>query len=111
MASFKVGDRVVQANYGPGTITGADDHHTVINFDEHGVKTFATSMVTLERTASPAPQKAAKARRTAKTATAKDATAKDVTAKDVTAKAATAKTATTKAATTKAASTKAAAKA
>jgi hypothetical protein len=76
MASFKVGDRVVQANYGPGTITGADDHHTVINFDEHGVKTFATSLVALERTASPAPQKAAKARRTAKSAAAKTAEAK-----------------------------------
>ena len=91
MASFKVGDRVVQANYGPGTITSADDHHTVINFDEHGVKTFSTSLVALERTASPAPQKAAKPRRAAKAATAK--------------------TETTKAATTKAATTRAAAKA
>jgi hypothetical protein len=68
MASFKVGDRVVQANYGTGTITGADDQHTVINFDEHGVKTFSTSLVVLERTASPAPQKAAKARRAPKAA-------------------------------------------
>ncbi len=66
MASFKIGDRVMQANYGAGTITGADDHHTVINFDEHGVKTFATGLVVLERTASPAPQKAAKARRSTK---------------------------------------------
>jgi hypothetical protein len=76
MASFKVGDRVVQANYGPGTITGADDHHTVINFDEHGVKTFSTSLVALERTASPAPQKAAKPRRTAKSGVAKSSAAK-----------------------------------
>jgi hypothetical protein len=68
MASFKVGDRVVQANYGPGTITGADDHHTVIDFDQHGVRTFATGLVVLERTASPAPQRAAKSRRTAKSA-------------------------------------------
>jgi hypothetical protein len=63
MASFKVGDRVTQANYGHGTITGADDHHTVIEFDEHGVRTFATSMVVLERTSEPAPARAAKARR------------------------------------------------
>jgi topoisomerase IA-like protein len=91
MASFKVGDRVVQANYGPGTITGADDHHTVINFDEHGVKTFASNLVALERTASPAPQKAAKARRTAKAGTAKAETAKAETAKAETAKAETAK--------------------
>jgi topoisomerase IA-like protein len=93
MASFKVGDRVVQANYGPGTITGADDHHTVINFDEHGVKTFATSLVALERTASPAPQKAAKARRTAKSGTAKADTPKAETPKAETAKSAAAKTA------------------
>lgn len=73
MASFKVGDRVAQANYGTGTITGADDHHTVINFDEHGVRTFATSLVTLERTSSPAPARAAKARRTTKATAAKAA--------------------------------------
>ena len=68
MASFKIGDRVVQANYGAGTITGADDHHTVIEFDQHGVKTFATSLVVLERTAAPAPQKGAKPRRSSKSA-------------------------------------------
>jgi hypothetical protein len=69
MASFKVGDRVAQANYGTGTITGADDHHTVIDFDEHGVRTFATSLVTLERTSAPPPARAAKPRRTTKTTT------------------------------------------
>jgi hypothetical protein len=66
MASFKVGDRVAQANYGTGTITGADDHHTVIDFDEHGVRTFATSLVTLERTSAPPPARAAKPRRASK---------------------------------------------
>lgn len=91
MASFKIGDRVVQANYGAGTITGADDHHTVINFDEHGVKTFATSLVALERTASPAPQKAAKPRRTMKAGTAKTSTAKTSPAKAGPAKAGAAK--------------------
>jgi hypothetical protein len=65
MATYKVGDRVTQANYGHGTITGADDHHTVIDFDEHGVRTFATSLVVLERTSEPAPAKAAKSRRKA----------------------------------------------
>ncbi len=68
MASFKVGDRVAQANYGAGTITGVDDHHTVIEFDEHGMKTFATSLVVLERTQSPAPQKGTKSRRPSKSA-------------------------------------------
>ncbi len=66
MAGFKVGDRVSQANYGTGTITSADDHHTVIEFDEHGVKTFATNVVVLEKTASPAPQKASRSRRASK---------------------------------------------
>jgi hypothetical protein len=80
MASFKVGDRVAQANYGTGTITGADDHHTVIDFDEHGVRTFATSLVTLERTSAPPPARAAKPRRATKATTAK-ATAKVATAK------------------------------
>jgi hypothetical protein len=64
MPTYKVGDRVTQANYGHGTITGADDHHTVIDFDEHGVRTFATSMVVLERTSEPAPARGVKARRT-----------------------------------------------
>jgi hypothetical protein len=63
MASFKVGDRVTQANYGDGTITGTDDHHTVIDFDGHGVKTFATGLVVLERTSAPAPVRASKAKR------------------------------------------------
>lgn len=66
MAAFKVGDRVTQANYGAGTITGTDDHRTVIDFDEHGVRTFATSIVVLERTSAPAPVRATKARRASK---------------------------------------------
>lgn len=66
MAGFKVGDRVSQANYGTGTITSADDHHTVIEFDEHGVKTFATNLVVLERTAAPAPERGSRSRRTTK---------------------------------------------
>jgi len=63
MATYKVGDRVTQANYGHGTITGADDHHTVIDFDEHGVRTFSSSMVVLQRTSEPAPARAGKTRR------------------------------------------------
>ena len=63
MPTFKVGDRVTQANYGHGTITGADDRHTVIAFDEHGIRTFATNLVQLERTNEPAPAQAPKTRR------------------------------------------------
>jgi hypothetical protein len=68
MATFKVGDRVTQPNYGDGTITGADDHHIVIDFDGHGVKRFASNLVALERTSAPAPARAAKPKRATKTA-------------------------------------------
>jgi len=29
------GDRVVQPTYGPGTLVEVNEHHTVIEFDEH----------------------------------------------------------------------------
>ncbi len=86
MATYKVGDRVTQANYGHGTITGADDHHTVIDFDAHGVRTFATNLVVLERTSEPAPARAAKARR-AKAPAAKAPAGKAPAAKAAVAKA------------------------
>ena len=86
MATFKVGDRVTQPNYGDGTISGADDHHIVIDFDGHGVKRFATGLVVLERTSAPVPARAAKPKRVVKTAVAKTAVAKTVVAKTVVAK-------------------------
>jgi len=61
--AYAIGDRVVQAQYGPGTIARVDEHHTVIDFDEHGVRTFATTLVVLQRTTTPAPVRAAKSRR------------------------------------------------
>ncbi len=66
MATYKTGDRVTQAKYGLGTVTGSDDHHTVIDFDEHGVRTFATSLVVLQRSATPAPVRQAKSKRRVK---------------------------------------------
>jgi hypothetical protein len=63
MANYAVGDRVTQPQYGPGTITGVNEYHTVIDFDEHGTRTFATRMVVLERSKTPAPVRAAKPRR------------------------------------------------
>jgi hypothetical protein len=58
MRLFAKGDRVTQPNYGPGTITEANAYHTVIEFDEHGVRTFVTDRVILEPTSSPAPARA-----------------------------------------------------
>ncbi len=65
MPKFAVGDRVTQPQYGAGTITSVDESRTVIEFDEHGTRTFATSIVVLERTATPAPVRAARGRRKA----------------------------------------------
>lgn len=63
MAKYAVGDRVTQAQYGAGTITAVDDSRTVIEFDEHGTRMFATSIVTLERSSTPAPARAARGRK------------------------------------------------
>jgi hypothetical protein len=60
---YTVGDRVSQAQYGHGTITLANDHHTMIDFDEHGSRTFATRLVRLEQSTTVAPPKPAKTRR------------------------------------------------
>jgi hypothetical protein len=63
MPSFNKGDRVVQANYGAGTLLEVDEHHTVIEFDQHGRRTFVTRMVQLESTNEPAPARAKAARK------------------------------------------------
>ena len=36
MRRYTAGDRVQQAQYGVGTIVDVNEHHTVIEFDEHG---------------------------------------------------------------------------
>ena len=64
MKNWAKGDRVVQPTYGPGTLVEVNDHHTVIDFDEHGRKTFASRLVTLQSTNEPAPAKAARKRAT-----------------------------------------------
>ncbi len=45
MKAWAKGDRVVQPTYGPGTLVEVNEHHTVIDFDEHGRRTFATRLV------------------------------------------------------------------
>src|SRR5271169_2567943 len=64
MKSWTKGDRVVQPNYGPGTLVEVNEHHTVIDFDEHGRRVFATRLVVLQATNEPAPAKAARKRAT-----------------------------------------------
>lgn len=60
MARFAVGDRVAQAVFGHGTITAVNEYHTVIDFDEHGVRRFSTPLVRLERSTSAAPERKTK---------------------------------------------------
>ena len=71
MRMYSTGARVSQANYGAGTVTSADEHHTRIEFDEHGPRTFSTVRVSLSPSDIPAPVKVAKTRkRTVKVAAA-----------------------------------------
>ena len=65
MPIYSIGDRVSQPQYGLGTVTSANERHTVIDFDEHGARTFATQLVRLEQSSTPAPPKPVKARRKA----------------------------------------------
>ncbi len=64
MKSWTKGDRVVQPTYGAGTLVEVNEHHTVIDFDEHGRRTFSTRLVTLQATTEPAPAKAPRKRAT-----------------------------------------------
>jgi hypothetical protein len=65
MATYAKGDRVTHGQYGLGTLTDINEYHTVIDFDEHGVRKFSTSLVVLERSATLAPARPAKTRRKA----------------------------------------------
>jgi hypothetical protein len=69
MRRYAAGDRVVQAQYGAGTIVDVNEHHTVIEFDEHGTHRFSTRIVVLESTATPAPARKTGARRAKKKVT------------------------------------------
>jgi hypothetical protein len=65
---YTKGDRVTHTTYGAGTIFSANAIHTVIDFDEHGHRTFVTNLVQLEKTSSPAPVRQKTVRRTKKSA-------------------------------------------
>ena len=62
MKAWTKGDRVVQPTYGTGTLVEVNEHHTVIDFDEHGRRVFATRLVVLQATNEPAPAKAPRKR-------------------------------------------------
>jgi hypothetical protein len=60
---FAVGDRVSQSTYGAGTITLVNEHHIVVDFDEHGTRRFVTSLVRLEPSDTVAPVRPKRASR------------------------------------------------
>lgn len=60
MRHYAIGDRVSQPQYGVGTVTASNEYHTVIDFDEHGTRTFATPLVRLERSTTAAPDRPAR---------------------------------------------------
>jgi len=51
-----VGDRVLQAAYGAGTVVSVNEFHTKIDFDDAGVKVFVTRKVSLQASNTIAPQ-------------------------------------------------------
>ena len=65
MRAFSIGDRVSQPQYGAGTVLTANEHHTTIDFDDHGPRTFSTSIVKLERSTTLPPPRPKATRRKA----------------------------------------------
>jgi RNA polymerase-interacting CarD/CdnL/TRCF family regulator len=55
MKRFEVGARVVEPTYGLGSVVAVEDAYTRVQFDEHGVKKFLTSMSKLEPSSEPLP--------------------------------------------------------
>ena len=55
MKRFDVGSRVVEPTYGLGSVVSVEDNYTRVQFDEHGMKKFLTSMSRLEPSNEPVP--------------------------------------------------------
>jgi hypothetical protein len=55
MKRFEVGARVVEPTYGLGSVVAVEDAYTRVQFDDHGVKKFLTSMSKLEPSNEPVP--------------------------------------------------------
>jgi hypothetical protein len=65
MSTRNAGDRVAHAQYGDGTVSSFNQYHTVIEFDAHGARTFASPQVVLTHSTTPAPEKPVRKRKTA----------------------------------------------
>jgi hypothetical protein len=55
MKRFEVGARVVDPSYGHGVVVAVEDEYIRVQFDEHGVKKFLTSLSHLEPSDAPVP--------------------------------------------------------
>jgi hypothetical protein len=55
MQNFRKGDRVVQAQFGPGVVLDVNPQYTDVAFDGGGVRRFVTTLVRLERSTRPLP--------------------------------------------------------
>jgi hypothetical protein len=55
---------VTHSQYGDGTLESSNEYHTVINFDEHGRRTFSSPRVVLSPSSSVAPVKPTRRRAT-----------------------------------------------
>jgi len=60
--------RIDHKVFGLGTVVEADDHHTMIDFDESGTRKFVTSMVKYEPSDAPPPEKPRRKKATKKKA-------------------------------------------
>ena len=78
MKQFNIGARISEPTYGVGLVVAIEDAYTRIEFDEHGVKKFLTSLASLESSKVPLPDrlKNGKPRRKRKTKTAAAKTTK-----------------------------------
>jgi RNA polymerase-interacting CarD/CdnL/TRCF family regulator len=63
MKRFEVGSRVMEPTYGLGSVVAVEDNYTRVQFDEHGLKKFLTSMSRLEPSDEPAPAGVRKVRK------------------------------------------------
>jgi hypothetical protein len=63
MSIRNAGDRVTHTQYGHGTVSSVNEYHTVIDFDEHGRRTFVSPRVVLTESSVPAPVKPARTRK------------------------------------------------
>lgn len=66
MKRFDVGARVFEPTYGLGYVIAVEDAYMRVQFDEHGVKKFLTSLSRLEPSNEPGPDRSKSGRGDAK---------------------------------------------